>query len=151
MVDIGCRVMQTVTSTLCEQFGPAIREPLASLANSHYHMGTQMVGGTVHWQAAGNGGPLTVTFVPASATPIAPQPAGLPMPPSLPPIEDGPVVTSLSPPPSSGTTKPKPLAHIQRSIAPHWRSPGDPSWGLGASGPVLVLRRPGCDLWLGII
>ena len=59
--------------------------------------------------------------------------------------------TNTSPPPSSGTTKPKPLAHIQRSIAPHWRSPGDPSWGLGASGPVLVLRRPGCGLWLGII
>ena len=38
MVDIGCRVMQTVTSTLCEQFGPAIREPQStSNSNGRWH------------------------------------------------------------------------------------------------------------------
>ena len=95
MVDIGCRVMQTITSTLCEQFGPAIREPQSTSTNSHYQLGTQMVGGTVHWQAAGNGGPLTVTFVPAPSMSMTSHPPVAPMPLSLPPIEDGSEVTGL--------------------------------------------------------
>ena len=58
---------------------------------------------------------------------------------------------NMSPPPTSETTKPKPLSHIQRSIVPLWWSPGGPSWGLGTSGPVVVHGGPSCGLWLGII
>ena len=92
---MGGRVMQAVTSTLCEQFGPAIREPQSISTNSHHQLGTQMVGGTVHWQAAVNGGPLTVTFVPAPSISMSPHQPVAPMPFSLPPIEDGSEVTGL--------------------------------------------------------
>ena len=91
--------MQTVTSTLCEQCGPAIGEPQATPTNSHYQFGAQMAGGTLHWQAAGNGGPLTVTFVPAPSSSTTPPPPVAPIPLSLPPIEDRSEVTSLPIPP----------------------------------------------------
>ena len=99
MADIGYRLMQTVTSTLCEQCGPAIGEPQATPTNSHYQFGAQMAGGTLHWQAAGNGGPLTVTFVPAPSSSTTPPPPVAPIPLSLPPIEDRSEVTSLPIPP----------------------------------------------------
>ena len=95
MADIGYRLMQTVTSTLCEQCGPAIGEPQSIPTNSHYQFGTQMAGGTLHWQAAGNGGPLTVTFVLAPSISITPPLPVAPMLLSLPPIEDSSEVTSL--------------------------------------------------------
>ena len=44
MADMGRVVVQTITSTLCEQFGPAIREPQSILTNPHHQLGTQMVG-----------------------------------------------------------------------------------------------------------
>ena len=66
MADMGYRLLQTVTSTLCEQCGPAIGEPqAASTTNSLLQFGSHMGGGTLHWQAAGNEGPLTVTFLPS--------------------------------------------------------------------------------------
>ena len=95
MADMGGRVMQAVTSTLCEQFGPAIREPQSISTNPHHQLGTQMVGGTVHWQAAVNGGPLTVTFVPAPSISTTSHQPVAPMPFSLPRIEDGSEVTGL--------------------------------------------------------
>ena len=74
MADIGYCLLQTVTSTLCEQCGPVIGEPQAAPTNSHFQFGTHMGGGTLHWQAAGNGGPLTVTFLPASSSSTTPPP-----------------------------------------------------------------------------
>ena len=41
---------------------------------------------------------------------------------------------NTSPPPSSATTNPKPLSHIQRSIVPHWRTPGGAILGSGLFG-----------------
>ena len=82
-------MLQTVTSTLCEQCGPAIGEPqAASTTNSLLQFGSHMGGGTLHWQAAGNGGPLTVTFLPSSSSSSTPPPPVAPTPLSLPPIED---------------------------------------------------------------
>ena len=95
MADIGYRLLQTVTSTLCEQCGPVIGEPQAAPTNSHFQFGTHMGGGTLHWQAAGNGGPLTVTFLPGSSSSTTPPPPVAPTPLSLPPIEDRAEVTSL--------------------------------------------------------
>ena len=95
MADIGYRLLQTVTSTLCEQCGPVIGEPQAAPSNSHFQFGTRMGGGTLHWQAAGNGGPLTVTFLPGSSSSTTPPPPVAPTPLSLPPIEDRAEVTSL--------------------------------------------------------
>ena len=94
MADIGYRLLQTVTSTLCEQCGPAIGEPQAAPTNSHFQFGAQMGGGSLHWQAAGNGGPLTVTFLPASSCSTTPPPPVAPIPLSLPPIEDRSEATS---------------------------------------------------------
>ena len=95
MADMGRLVVQTITSTLCEQFGPAIREPQSILTNPHHQLGTQMVGGAVHWQAAVNGGPLTVTFVLAPSITTTSHQSVAPTPFSLPPIEDGSEVTGL--------------------------------------------------------
>ena len=82
-------MLQTITSTLCEQCGPAIGEPQAApTTNSHFQFGSHMGGGTLHWQAAGNGGPLTVTFLPSSSSSSTPPPPVAPTLPSLPPIED---------------------------------------------------------------
>ena len=93
MADMGRLVVQTITSTLCEQFGPATREPHPILSNPHQQLGTQMVGGAVHWQAADNGGPVTVTFVRApSISTMSHQPTA-PTPVSLSTIEDGSEVT----------------------------------------------------------
>ena len=80
MADMGYRLLQTVTSTLCEQCGPAIGEPqVATSTNSHFQFGAHMGGGTLHWQAAGNGGPLTVTFLPSSSSSSTPPPPVTPV------------------------------------------------------------------------
>ena len=102
MADMGYRLLQTVTSTLCEQCGPAIGEPqAASTTNSLLQFGSHMGGGTLHWQAAGNGGPLTVTFLPSSSSSSTPPPPVAPTPLSLPPIEDRSEAPSLPIPTSS--------------------------------------------------
>ena len=95
MADTGGRVMQAVTSTLREQSSPVIRESQSILTNPHHLLGIQMVGGTAHWQAAVNGGPLTVTCVPVPSISMSPHQPVAPMPFSLSPIEDGSEVTGI--------------------------------------------------------
>ena len=93
MADMGRLVVQTITSTLCEQFGLGIHESHPILSNPHQQLGTQMVGGAVQWQAADNGGPVTVTFVRAPSTSTMSHQPAAPTPSSLSPIEDGSEVT----------------------------------------------------------
>ena len=99
MAELGYRLLQTVISTLCEQCGPAPGEPQAAPAmNPHFQFGAHMGGGTLHWQAAGNGGPLTVMSLPGSSSSFTSPPPVAPSPVSLPPIEDRPEAPSLPAP-----------------------------------------------------
>ena len=126
MADMGYRLLQTVTSTLCEQCGPAIGEPQAAPAtNPHFQFGAHMGGGTLHWQAAGNGGPLTVMSLPGSSSSFTSPPPVAPSPLSLPPIEDRSEAPSLPAP----ITSPFP-------------GPIIPGKGLGKASPVVPDQSP---------
>ena len=158
MADMGGRVMQAVTSTLCEQFGPAIREPQTISTNPHHQLGTQMVGGTVHWQAAVNGGPLTVTFVPAPSISMSPHQPVAPMPFSLPPIEDGSDVTGLPIPlpnpfpgpvvPGMATCSLPQMAPIHTPLPVPQRTTTGPEVYRPQDGPPGDLQSGSIDRWI---
>ena len=93
MADMGRLVVATITLTLCEQFGPGILESHPTVSNPHQQLGTQMVGGAVHWQAADHGGPVTVTFVRAPSTSTMSHQLTAPTSAYLATIEDGSEVT----------------------------------------------------------
>ena len=126
MADLGYRLLQTVISTLCEQCGPALGEPQAAPAiNPHFQFGAHLGGGSLQWQAAGNGGSLTVVPPSGSSSSFTSLPPAVPTPLSLPPIEDRSGAPSLPAP----VTSPFP-------------GPITPGKGLGKAPPAVPAQSP---------
>ena len=119
-------MLQTVITTLCEQCGPALGEPQAAPAiNPHFQFGAHIGGGSLQWQAAGNGGSLTVVPPPGTSSSYTSLPTAVPTSLPLPPIEDRSEAPSLPAP----VTSPFP-------------GPVSTGKGYGKASPVVPVQSP---------